>query len=89
MDQRKEFREQIIGDISWSYAADTNENAGLLIEESKTGLSILTYGPIKVGTILRVECKGSWMGTRYVAVEWCDQVGPGNYRCGLSVIKHY
>ncbi len=89
MNLRKEVREQIIGDISWAYASDSNENMGVLIEESKSGMSIMTYDPIKAGSILRVECKGSWMGTRYVTVKWCRQVAPDNYRCGLSLIKHY
>jgi len=89
MDHRKEFREQIIGDICWSYASDTNENMGILIEESKSGMSIMTYDPPKVGSILRIECKGSWLGMRYVTVKWCRQIASNNYRCGLSVIKHY
>lgn len=89
MDQRKEFREQIIGDVCWSYASDTKENVGVLIEKSKSGMSIMTNGPIKAGSILRVECQGSWLGMLYVTVEWCQEIAPKNYRCGLSVIKHY
>ncbi len=89
MDQRKENREQIIGDICWSYASDKSENIGVLIEESKSGLSILTTDPVKTGSILRVECRSSWLGARYVTVKWCHEIAPNNYRCGLSVIKHY
>jgi len=86
---RKELREQIIGDICWSYASDPNENRGILIEESRSGMSIMTSDPIKEGSILRIDCKGSWMGTRYVTVKWCREIAPDHYRCGLSVIKHY
>ena len=89
MDNRTEFRQQIIGDICWSYASDTEENKGIMVEESKSGMSIVTYGPVKVGSIVRVDCRGSWQGTRYLLVKWCRQVAPDNYRCGLSVIKHY
>lgn len=89
MDQRKEFRQQLIGDVCWSYASDTTENMGVLIEESKSGMSIMTYGPVKTGSILRVECKGSLLGPRYVTVKWCQEITQNNYRCGLSLIKHY
>jgi hypothetical protein len=89
MDKRKEPREQIIGDVCWSYASDSNENTGVLIEESKSGMSIMTYAPVKEGSILRIEFNGSWQGTRYVTVKWCREIALNNYRCGLSVIKHY
>lgn len=89
MDKRIELREQIIGDVCWSYASNSNENTGVLIEENKSGMSIMTYAPVKEGSILRIECKGSWQGTRYVTVKWCRQTALNNYKCGLSVIKHY
>ncbi len=89
MDKRKELREQIIGDVCWSYASDSKENNGVLIEESKSGMSIMTHSPIKEGAILRIECRGSWQGMRYVTVKWCRETVNNNYRCGLSVIKHY
>ena len=89
MDQRKEFREQSIGDVCWSYASDPEENKGVLLEQSKSGMSIMTYDPVKVGSILRIEYKDSWLGERYVIVKWCQEMAPDNYRCGLSVIKHY
>jgi hypothetical protein len=89
IDPRNELREQIIGDICWSYASNTYENKGFLIEESKSGMSIMTYDPVKVGSILRIAYKSSWVGTRYVTVKWCHEIAPNNYRCGLSVIKHY
>jgi DNA-binding NtrC family response regulator len=58
-DQRGEIREQIIQDLLWSYPPSTDKNQGLLIEESKSGISIMTYIPLKVGSVLRIECKGS------------------------------
>jgi hypothetical protein len=88
-DQRGEIREQIIGDLLWSYHPSTEKNQGLLIEESRSGMSIMTYTPVKVGSMLRIECKGSWMVARYATVKWCREVAPNNYRCGLFVIKHY
>jgi DNA-binding NtrC family response regulator len=88
-DQRGEIREQIIGDLLWSYPPSTDKNQGLLIEESKSGMSIMTYIPVKVGSILRIECKGSWMVSRYATVQWCREVAPNNYRCGLFVIEYY
>jgi hypothetical protein len=88
-DQRKEIREQIIGDVCWAYASHMEENKGVLIEESKSGMSIMTYIPIKEGSILRIDSNGSLAGMRYVTVKWCREVAPNNYRCGLSVIKHY
>jgi len=60
-----------------------------LIEESKSGMSIMTYLPVKVGSILRIECKGSWMVSRYATVQWCQEVAPNNYRCGLFVSEYY
>jgi hypothetical protein len=88
-EQRRETREQLIGDVCWAYASVSDEHKGILIEESKSGMSIMTYSPVKEGSILRIDCKGSIAGTRYVTVKWCKEVAPNNYRCGLSVIKHY
>jgi len=88
-DQRGEMREQIIGDLLWSYPPSTDKNQGLLIEESKSGMSIMTYIPVKVGSTLRIESKGSWMVSRYATVQWCREVAPNNYRCGLFVIEYY
>ena len=89
MDKRREPREQIIGDVCWSYASDSDENTGIMVEESKSGMSIMTHAPIKEGSLLRIECRGSWQSTRYVTVKWCREAGNNSYRCGLSVIKHY
>jgi hypothetical protein len=88
-DKRKEAREQLVGDIVWSDASDTNEKDGVLIEESESGMSILTREAVAVGRLLRICCKGSWMEDRYVVVKWCDKVADDTYRCGVSAIKHY
>lgn len=88
-DQRREMREQIIADLLWSYPPSTDKNKGLLIEESKSGMSIMTYIPVKVGSILRIECKGSWMVSRYATVQWCREIAPNNYRCGVFVKEYY
>ncbi len=88
-EKRKEIREPVSGDVFWAYASDTRENEGILIEESKSGMSILASKPVREGSILRIECKGSWMGTRYVLVKWCLEVAANSYRCGLPIIKHY
>ncbi len=88
-ERRKESRERVIGDVFWAYASDSRENEAVLIEESKSGMSILSNKPVKEGSILRIECKGSWMGTQYVLVKWCEEVASDTFRCGLSIIKHY
>ncbi len=88
-DQRAETREQIVGDLLWSRPPSTDKNQGLLIEESRSGMSIMTYTPVEVGSILRIECKGSWLVSRYATVQWCREVAPNNYRCGLFVTKNY
>jgi len=88
-EKRKEVREQLIGDIVWADASDMNEKTGVLIEESKSGMSILTGEPVEVGRLLRICCQGFWAEDQYVIVKWCDKVAPNTYRCGVSAIKHY
>ncbi len=88
-DQRRERREQIMGDLFWSCPPSTYKNPGLLTEESKSGMRIMTYTPIKVGSQLKIECKGSGMVYRYATVKWCLEVAPNNYKCGLFVTKYY
>jgi hypothetical protein len=88
-ERRKEIRDQVVGDIVWANASDSNEKDGVLIEESKSGMSILTREAVPAGRLLRICCKGSWTEDRYVVVKWCDKVGDDAYRCGVSTIKHY
>ena len=87
-DQRREVRDQLIGDISWSYSQDTNENVfleGSFVDETKSGMSILTLEPIKKGYLLKLYCKGRWIGARHAAVIWCKKVEPETYRSGLII----
>ena len=87
-DQRKEAREQLIGDILWSYSPDTNESAfleGTFVDETKSGMSILTLEPVKKGCLLKLYCKGRWIGARLATVMWCREIEPETYRCGLKI----
>jgi hypothetical protein len=87
-DQRREVRDQLIGDISWSYSPDTNENAfleGSFVDETKSGMSILTLEPLKKGCLLKLYCKGRWIGARHATVMWCREVEPETYRSGLII----
>ena len=87
-DQRREVREQLIGDILWSYSTDKNENTfleGSFVDETKSGMSILTLGPVKKGSLLKLYCKGRWIGARYATVMWCRKVEPETYRSGLII----
>ncbi len=88
-DQRGEIRELIVGDLLWSCPPSADKYQGLLIEESRSGMSIMTYTSVEVGSVLRIEYKGSWMVSRYATVQWCREVAPNNYRCGLFVTRNY
>ncbi len=59
-DQRKEVRKQLLGDILWSYASGRDEISydGAIVDESESGLSILTREPVKLGSTLGIRCKG-------------------------------
>jgi hypothetical protein len=85
-DRRREEREQFIGDVIWAYAsAKDAENffEGAFVDESKSGLSILTLKPIREGQMLKIYCKGRWVGVRHVTVKWCREIEPAVYRSGL------
>ena len=87
-DKRIEAREQLIGDILWSYSPDTNENTfleGSFVDETKSGMSILTLEPIRKGCLLKLYCKGRWTGARHATVMWCREVEPETYRSGLII----
>jgi hypothetical protein len=83
-DQRREVREQVIGDILWSYVADKDENRfkGTIMDESQCGLCILTLSPIKVGSILRIHAEGRG-AVRDVTVIWCKRGSADIYKSGL------
>jgi phage terminase large subunit-like protein len=85
--RRREEREQFIGDIVWSYASAKDEEnffEGAFVDESNSGLSILTLKPIKEGRMLKVYCKGRWVGPRHAIVKWCREIEPAIYRSGLT-----
>jgi hypothetical protein len=85
-DQRRESRKRLIGDILWSYAADKNENRfkGTIIDESESGLCILTLAPVKGGSILRIYVEGR-VAVRNATVMWCKRGTADTYKSGLSL----
>lgn len=87
-DQRKEVRDQLIGDILWSYASETNDDVfleGAFVDETKSGMSILTHEPIMEGSSLKLYCKGRWTGARHATVIWCKEIEPAIHRSGLII----
>lgn len=89
-DKRREVREQLVGDILWSYSLATNDNAfleGSFVDETKSGMSILTLEPVRKGCLLKLYCKGRWTGARHATVMWCREVEPEVYRSGLMISK--
>jgi hypothetical protein len=82
-DRRSGVRRPIIGEILWSYASDQDENSskGIMIDESESGLGILTLNHVKVGSILRICCKNRDM--RYATVRWAKGEFNDIYRSGL------
>ncbi len=86
--QRQQVRKECLGDTLWSYASDRDENSfeGAIIDESESGLSILTVLPIKAGSTIRICCKG-WPGVRYAAVIWCKEVAADIYQSGLLMAE--
>jgi hypothetical protein len=87
--QRSETREELLGDVFWSYASDAKEKncEGVIIDESRSGMSILTHEPVEPGSVLKIFCKGYWKGARYATVKWCRQADAHVYKCGLTVNK--
>ncbi len=83
-DQRREVRERAIGDILWSYVTDKDENCfkGTIINESESGLCLLTLAPIKVGSILRFYGEGR-AAVRDATVIWCKKGSANIYQSGL------
>jgi hypothetical protein len=83
-DQRREVRERVTGDILWSYAADTDQNRfkGTLIDESESGLCLLTLAPLRVGSILRISGDGR-KRAKDATVIWCRKGSADIYKSGL------
>jgi hypothetical protein len=84
--RRRGLRKQIVGDIFWSYASDKDENKfkGLIIDESESGLSILSLTPIKTGSTLKICCDGR-PDMRLATVIWCKEIVPDIYQSGLLI----
>jgi hypothetical protein len=87
-DQRRESRERVIGDILWSYVADKNESRfkGTIIDESESGLCMLTLAPIKAGSRLRIYGNGR-AAARDATVIWCRKGSADTYKSGLSLAE--
>jgi hypothetical protein len=88
-EKRSRAREQILGDVFWSYASAAKEKKleGVIMDESESGMSILTHEPVEPGSALKIFCKSRWKGARYVTVRWCRQVDAHVFRCGLMIEK--
>ena len=82
-DQRREVRKPILGEILWSYASnqDVNSFKGVMIDESESGMGILTPEPLKEGSMLSICCKKRDL--RYAKVRWCKEECNYIYRSGL------
>jgi hypothetical protein len=85
-DLRREERDQVTGDILWSYATDSGGNffKGTITNESESGLCILTLTPIKAGSILRIYGEDR-AALRDAAVIWCRKGSADIYKSGLSL----
>lgn len=83
---RKEFRELILGHVSCSYAAETNEPAfeGIIIDVSNSGLGMFTYKPVIEGVGLKIYGNGLWENSRRATVKWCRKIASDIYRAGLT-----
>jgi hypothetical protein len=83
-DRRSGVRRPIIGEILWSYVSDQDENGsskGVMVDESESGMGILTLKPVNVGSILRICCKDR--DVRYATVRWSKEEFNDIHRSGL------
>jgi hypothetical protein len=87
-DRRKEVRERVTGDILWSYVTDNYENRfkGTIIEESESGLCLLTLAPLRVGSMLRISGDGR-KEARDATVIWCKKGSAAVYKSGLLLVE--
>jgi hypothetical protein len=84
-EHRRKGRNQVIGDVLWSYATNpiVPQYEGTLIDLSKFGLGMLTLRPVKDASIIRIYAKGLWKGAKYATVMWCEELETNIYRSGL------
>jgi hypothetical protein len=88
-DQRREVREPYMGDIFWKCASDKSNNTffeGIFVNESESGMSILTFQPIKKGCVLKLYGEKQWIGARHATVKWCSKMESAIYRAGLIIV---
>ncbi len=80
----REARERAVGDILWSYVTDGDENLfkGALIDESESGLCILTLAPLRAGSMLIIYRDGR-RALRDATVVWCKKISSDIYKSGL------
>jgi hypothetical protein len=83
-DRRKERRERLSGDVLWSHATGKNENRfkGTIIDESGSGLCILTLTPLNAGSIVRIYSDDRRPFTDATVI-WCKRVSADIYKSGL------
>jgi hypothetical protein len=82
-DRRGEVREHVTGDILWTYVPDNDQIRfkGTIIDESESGLCLLTLAPLRVGSVVRIS--GGRKEARDATVIWCKK-GPADiYKSGL------
>jgi hypothetical protein len=86
-DRRRGVRKPIIGEMLWSYASAQDENIskGVMVDESESGLGILTIEPVIVGSTLRISCKNR--DARYASVMWSKEEVNDICRSGLLFLE--
>ena len=84
-EQRRKGRNQLIGDILWSYATNPTvpNYEGTLLDVNNGGIGMFSDRPVKEASVLRIYAKGLWEGARYATVMWCEKDSPHTYRSGL------
>jgi hypothetical protein len=83
-DQRKEHRERLRGDILWSHATGKDEKRfkGTIIDESGSGLCILTLAPLNAGSVVRIYGDDRRPFTDATVI-WCKKISADIYKSGL------
>ena len=82
-EKRAEEREQIFGDIRWSYDAGGTHpfSEGAILDISKSGMSICTHKPLEAGA--KVKLYGKGISHDCCTVRWTREISPSLYRSGL------
>jgi hypothetical protein len=62
------------------------ELTGITINKSKSGMCIYTFGPIKQGSPLSVECEFNGIRIKNATVKWCEEVVNNKvYKIGIAL----